>query len=549
MKKNGADKVSKDMNGQAATQTDVIVVGAGVSGLYATHKLRQIGLSVTVFEAGADVGGTWYWNRYPGCRCDVESLEYSYSFSEELQQEWHWNERYATQPQILEYLNHVADRFDLRRDIRFNTRIRSAVFDQPSNTWTITTYDGEQIRAPYCVMAVGNLSTPRTPDIPGLDSFEGKWFHTGMWPHAGVDFTGQRVGVIGTGSSGVQSIPLIAAQAKHLTVFQRTANFILPANNGPIAPEVQRQHKAEYPTRRQAAFSTPFGIAGYPPPTQSATDVSDEDRRTAYEAKWQAGGQISFLYAYTDLLTDEESNKTAADFVRNKIRAVVQDRATAELLCPDNHPIGTKRLILDTNYFETFNRDNVDLVDVRSDPIQGFYQSGLHTASGKRYDLDSVVFATGFDAMTGALREIEIKTSDGLQLSEHWRSGPKTYLGLMVAGFPNLFMVTGPQSPGVKSNMMFSIEQHVNWIANCLVYMRDKGLTHINALPDAQDNWVQHNNEVANATLYPKANSWYMGANIPGKPRIFMPYVGGCERYTKTIDSIADSGYRGFNLA
>lgn len=527
---------------------DVLVVGAGVAGLYAIHKFRQLGLTVRAFEAGSDLGGTWYWNRYPGCRCDVESLEYSYSFSEDLQQEWHWHERYATQTQILEYLNHVADRFNLRSDIAFDTRIESAVFDDGTAIWTLTTKNGESFTAPFCVMATGNLSTPRTPDYPGLDSFQGDWYHTGMWPHEGVDFSGQRVGVIGTGSSGVQSIPHIAAQAKHTTVFQRTANFILPAMNGPIPEQAEAKHKANYSERRRMAAKTPFGIAGYPPPTQTALEHPEPERTTSYEKKWQAGGQIAFLFAYTDLLINEESNETAASFVREKIREVVKDPARADLLCPNDHPIGTKRLILDTNYFEVYNQDNVDLVDVRSAPIQGFTANGLHTAVAD-YEMDAVVFATGFDAMTGALREIDIASSTGVRLTDSWRDGPRTYLGIMVAGLPNLFMVTGPQSPGVKSNMMFSIEQHVNWIGDCLVNLREKGLSRIEASDDAQNSWVIHNNEVANSTLYPKANSWYMGANIPGKPKIFMPYVGGCERYTEEILRIANDGYSGFLLS
>jgi cyclohexanone monooxygenase len=534
-------------NSAAATGYDVLIVGAGVSGLYAIHKLRELGFNAHAFEAGADLGGTWYWNRYPGCRCDVESLEYSFSFSEDLQQEWHWHERYATQPQILAYLNHVADRFDLRRDITFDTRIASAQFDDASTSWTLTTTTGETYSAPFCVMASGNLSTPQKPDFPGLDDFAGHWYHTGQWPHEGVDFTDQRVGIIGTGSSGVQSIPHIAEQAKHLTVFQRTANFILPAKNGPTPPEVEKAHKAEYAQRRAAAFSTPFGIAGYPPPTQSAMQASNEQRQAAYEAKWQGGGQISFLYAYTDLLTDEESNQTAADFVRSKIRGVVQDSDTAELLCPDDHPIGTKRLILDTNYFETYNRDNVSLVNVRAAPIQTFTATGLKTANAE-YDLDAVVFATGFDAMTGALREMTVRGVDGTVLGDKWADGPRTYLGLMVAGFPNMFTVTGPQSPGVKSNMMFSIEQHVNWIGDCLVHLRENKLTRIDASQAAEDNWVLHNNEVANSTLYPQAKSWYTGANIEGKALIFMPYVGGCERYIRTINAVVANDYEGFSV-
>ena len=526
---------------------DAIVVGAGVGGLYAIHRLRKLGLKVRAFEAGGGVGGTWYWNRYPGCRCDVESLEYSYSFSDELQQEWHWPERYGTQPEILRYIDHVADRFDLRRDIEFNTRVKQAVFDSDTNTWTVTTDKGTAVTARFCVMATGNLSTPRTPNYPGLQSFKGKWYHTGLWPHEGVDFTGLRVGVIGTGSSGVQSIPIIAKQAKHLYVFQRTANFSLPARNAPMNRDKESAHKAHYPERRRAAFDTPFGIAGYPAPVKSALDATEEERLYAYEAKWAEGGSISFLYSYTDLLINKESNETASEFVRRKIRATLKDPKTAELLCPNDHPIGTKRLILDTDYYETYNRDNVTLVDIRSRPIEEITSTGLRTADTD-YALDAIVFATGFDAMTGAMKEIDIHTDAGVSIREKWEHGPRTYLGIMIAGFPNLFMITGPQSPGVKSQMILACEQHVDWIADCIQYLRDHAFSRIEVEEDAEDAWVRHNNEVADRTLYPLANSWYVGANIPGKPRVFMPYVGGVAAYKKKCDEIAASGYEGFRM-
>ena len=526
---------------------DAIIVGAGVGGLYAIYRLRKLGLKLCAFEAGGGVGGTWYWNRYPGCRCDVESLEYSYSFSDELQQEWHWPERYGTQPEILRYINHVADRFDLRRDIQFNTRIKEAVFDSRTSTWTVTTDKGDTATARYCIMATGNLSTPRTPNVPGLESFQGKCYHTGLWPHEGVDFTGLRVGVIGTGSSGVQSIPIIAKQAKHLYVFQRTANFSLPARNAPMRPDKESTHKAQYPERRRAAFDTPFGIAGYPPPAKSALEATEEERLRAYEAKWVEGGSISFLYSFTDLLINKESNETASEFVRRKIRATVRDPNTADLLCPNDHPIGTKRLILDTDYYETYNRENVTLVDIRTKPIQEITPTGLRTADAD-YSLDAIVFATGFDAMTGAMKEINIRTDAGLSIRAKWEYGPRTYLGIMIAGFPNLFMITGPQSPGVKSQMILACEQHVDWIANCLRHLHDRGHTRIEAEEDAEDAWVQHNNEVADRTLYPLANSWYVGANIPGKPRVFMPYVGGVTAYKKKCDEVAAGGYEGFRL-
>lgn len=527
---------------------DVIVVGGGIGGLYTIYRMRQLGLRVKAFEAGNGIGGTWHWNRYPGCRCDVESLEYSFSFSPELEQEWRWPERYGTQPEILRYLNHVADRFDLRKDVQLNTRVLTACFDSNANLWTITTEQHDTVSAPYLVMCTGNLSTPRVPDFPGLETFKGQWYHTGLWPQEGVDFTGKRVGVIGTGSSGVQSIPIIAAQASHLYVFQRTANFILPAENRPLDPEVERAHKASYRERRKAAYDTPFGIAGYPPPTKGALEATPEERQAAYAKKWAEGGSISFLYAYTDLLLNEAANETAAEFVRNRIRAIVKDPRTAELLCPTDHPIGTKRLILDTNYFETFNQEHVELVDVRSAPIERIIPTGLRTAAAE-YELDAIVFATGFDAMTGAMKEIDIRTDSGQDIRTKWEDGPRTYLGIMMAGFPNLFMVTGPQSPGVKSQMILAIEQHVDFIAGCLQSMHSNGHNRIEADAMAEAQWVAHNNDVANATLYPKANSWYMGANVPGKPRIFMPYVGGVHHYYRRCNDIAATGYPGFVMS
>jgi cyclohexanone monooxygenase len=534
--------------GPVSRHLDVAIVGGGLAGLYAIHRLRGLGLQVLAYEAGSGVGGTWFWNRYPGARCDVESLEYSYSFDNDLQQEWKWPERYGTQPEILKYINHVADRFDLRRDVQLNTRIVAAHFDGEANAWTLRTERGEEISARWCVMAAGNLSTPRVPDFKGLGAFKGKWYHSGLWPHEGVDFSGLKVGVIGTGSSGVQMIPIIARQAKHLHVFQRTANFSLPARNGPMEAERERRHKAEYPERRRAAADTPFAIGGHPKPTRSALDVPEAERNAAYDAKWQEGGSISYLYAYTDLLVNKQSNDTASEFVRNKIRGIVKDPRTAELLAPKDHPIGTKRLCLDTGYYETYNRDNVTLIDVRSDPIAEITETGLRTAGGENFALDAIVFATGFDAMTGALREIDIRTSGGADLREHWAGGPLTYLGLMVSGFPNMFVVTGPGSPGVKTQMIASIEQHVDWIADCLEHMRNRGLDRIEPTAEAESEWVRHVNAVADSTLYPLANSWYVGANIPGKPRVFMPYVGGYDRYKRHCDAIAAKGYEGFVL-
>ncbi|MDT5016282.1 MAG: cyclohexanone monooxygenase [Mycobacterium sp.] len=531
----------------AADKLDAVVVGAGFAGLYALHKLRTKGLRAQVLEAGNDIGGTWFWNRYPGARCDVESLEYSYSFSEELQQEWNWPERFAAQPDILRYINHVADRLELRQFIRTGTRVVSAAFDRPTDRWTVTTASGEVLQAPFCIMATGNLSLPRVPNFPGLESFKGNWYHSGLWPEEGVDFSGRRVGVVGTGSSGIQMIPVIAEQAKHLFVFQRTANFSVPAVNRPITTEVDRSHKAKYRYWRDEAKRTPFGIAGHPPPRKSALEDASEERERVYEQKWGTGGNISFLYAYNDLLVNRDSNETASEFVRNKIRSIVRDPKVAELLLPKDHPIGTKRLCLDNGYFETFNRENVTLVDVKSDSIVEITPSGLRTRT-REFALDDIAFATGFDAMTGALLDIDISVQGGPRLADKWAHGPRTYLGLMTAGIPNLFMITGPGSPSVKTNMVASIEQHVDWIADCLQYLRSKQIRQIEADESAENSWVAHVNDVADATLYPQANSWYTGANIPGKPRVFMPYVAGLDKYRRICDEVAANDYQGFCL-
>ena len=397
-------------------------------------------------------------------------------------------------------------------------------------------------------MATGNLSIPQTPDFPGLDCFKGDWFHTGLWPHEGVDFSGKRVGIIGTGSSGIQSIPHISQQANHLYVFQRTANFSLPARNGPLDPKIEQRHKSEYPARRKAAFDTPFGISGYPPPDKSALDVSDKERTKIYEQKWQEGGQISFLYSFNDLLLNKASNDTAAEFVRQKIRKTVNDPIVAELLAPKSHPIGTKRLILDTNYYETYNRSNVTLVDVSHQPIEEITCDGIQTGDAQ-YIVDSIVFATGFDAMTGAILDIDIHVEDGFSINEAWKQGPTTYLGLMMAGFPNLFTITGPGSPGVKSQMILSIEQHVDFIADCLQHLRSRDLVQIEATFEAEESWVKHVKDVADSTLYPLANSWYMGVNIPGKPKVFMPYVGGVHTYKQKCDDVVANGYTGFMMS
>ncbi len=531
----------------ASTHIDAAIVGAGFAGLYMLHRLRGLGMSARVIEAADGVGGTWYWNRYPGARCDIESLEYEYGFEDELPREWKWTERYASQPEILRYINHCADRFDLRRDIRFETRVTSAHFNESTNRWEIETDVGERLSAQYCIMATGCLSAPRRPNFEGLDSFEGDWYHTGYWPHEGVDFTGKRVGIIGTGSSAIQSIPIIAAQAAHLTVFQRTANFSVPAHNGPIEPEYARQMTERYTeVRRRAREETTGGVVSGTPNEKSALEASEEERQQEFESRWKKGG-FALGGAFADLAINNEANATAAEFVREKIRVTVKDPATAELLCPKDYPFATKRLCVDTNYFETFNRDNVTLVDVKSAPIVEITPAGLRTRDAE-YAFDCLVFATGFDAMTGALLGIDIRGRAGETLGSKWAGGPRSYLGLQVAGFPNLFTITGPGSPSVLSNMLVSIEQHVDWIADCVAHLRAHNMQSIEPTPEAQDAWVDHVNEVANFTLFPQANSWYIGANIPGKPRVFMPYVGGVGAYALKCKEVVANGYEGFVL-
>jgi cyclohexanone monooxygenase len=521
-------------------------VGAGLAGVYMLHRLRGLGLSVRAYEAGNGVGGTWYWNRYPGARCDVESMDYSYSFSEDLQQEWRWSERYAAQPEILAYVNHVVDRFDLRRDIELDTRITAAVYDETSARWTISTGRGEHVGAQFCIMATGCLSSAQIPEFPGFDAFEGKHYHTGHWPHEGVDFTGQRVAVIGTGSSGIQSIPIVAEQAAHLFVFQRTANFAIPAHNAPLDPDYERRVKANYAEFRRRQRESRLGFV-VERKEESALAVAAEERQREYEKRWARGG-LGFAATYADLLTDKSANDTAADFFRAKIRGLVRDPALAEALTPKDYPIGTKRLCVDTNYYETFNRDNVTLVDIQKTPIEALTSRGVQTRDA-HYAVDSIVFATGFDAMTGALLNIHITGRGGQALRQKWKAGPLTYLGLAVAGFPNLFLITGPGSPSVISNMIVSIEQHVDWIADCIGYLRERDRESIEPTAEAEDAWVAHVNEVGYRTLYPQANSWYMGANIPGKPRVFMPYIGGVGAYRQKCDEVAARGYEGFEIA
>ena len=528
---------------------DVIVVGAGFAGLYAVYKFRRLGFSVRAFEAGDDVGGTWYWNRYPGCRCDIESIHYSYQFDHDLQQEWDWTERYAAQPEILSYIRHVADRFELRRDIRFNTRVTAATFEPaagevPSH-WTVATDDGQTHRARFCVMASGCLSSPNLPDMAGRDTFSGDMYHTGRWPHEGVDFTGRKVAVIGTGSSGIQSIPLIAQQAAHVTVFQRTPNYAVPASNRPLEPRELKDVKSRYKEIRAQAKK---GIPALPvkPAGPSALAVSDEEREETYEYWWQNSG-LAFQGTFADVFFNKDANQTAADFVRRKIHDMVTDKKVADLLTPKN-PLGCKRLCVDTHYYRTYNRPNVTLVDVGQEPIHSIVPEGIRVG-GTVYAVDAIVFATGYDAITGALLEMDLRGRGGLSLRDKWAGGPRVYLGLATSGFPNLFLINGPGSPSVLVNMVTGIEQQVDWIADCLDNMRNCRLDAIEAEEQPEEAWVVHNNEVAGRSIRSSCASWYTGANIPGKPSVFMPYVGGFPAYVEKCEQVVQEGYAGFALS
>jgi cyclohexanone monooxygenase len=468
-----------------------------------------------------------------------------YSFSEPLQQHWQWSERFSSQPEILDYARHVAERFDLRKDIEFDTIVESAHFNEQSSTWTIRTDKGERVTARFCVMATGCISTAQTPAVEGLSDYQGNTYHTGNWPHQGVDFAGQRIAVIGTGSSAIQAIPVLAEQAAHITVFQRTPNYSLPSQNGPMTPEYEKSWKDDYAALRAEQRYTPKGNLRELN-DQAALSVSEQERVRMYNERWAIGG-AGFLGAYNDLLVDKSANDTAAEFVRQQIRLIVQNPLTAELLAPKTYPIGTKRICIDSGYFETYNRDNVELVDISDAPLEKMTSAGL-IANGQSFVFDSVVFATGFDAMTGTLFNIDIQGRDALTLRDKWIAGPRTYLGLMSHAFPNLFLITGPGSPSVLSNMMVSIEQHVEWVTDTISHMREHGLERVEPQLHAEDNWVEHVNEVAHTTLFPHANSWYMGANIPAKPRLFMPYIGGVGAYRKICEKIVADGYLGFHF-
>jgi cation diffusion facilitator CzcD-associated flavoprotein CzcO len=526
-----------------ADVVDIAVVGAGFAGMYMVHKARTLGLSVVAFEAGGDVGGTWYWNRYPGARCDVPSVEYSYQFDDALQQEWEWTERYAGQPEILRYAQHVADRFDLKQHIRFNTKVVGAAFTEGTGRWTVSTDDGDSYDAQFVVMATGNLSSTNVPALPGASSFAGRTFHTGSWPHEPVSFVGRRVGVIGTGSSALQAIPQIAEVASHLTVFQRTATFSAPAHNGPIDHEYVAEVKANYPDfrARNKRTQNAFG-ADNPRAAGRATAATDDERERILNERWELGG-LMFLGAFNDVLRDRDANQLVAEFVHRKIDEIVHDPVVAAKLKP-KQLIGCKRLCADTDYYQTFNRPNVTLVDLGDEPIEELTPSGV-VAGGISHELDDLVYATGFDAMTGSLLRLDIRGSHGITLREAWHDGPVNYLGISVHGFPNLFTIMGPGSPSVLANMITGAEHHVEFIGDLISAMRAAGERVVEASADAQDAWVDHVNAVAAATLYPACNSWYLGANVPGKKRVFMP-LPGFPAYIDRCAEIVANGYAGF---
>jgi cyclohexanone monooxygenase len=527
--------------------TDALIVGAGFSGMYMLHKLRAAGIGAQVVEAGSDVGGTWYWNRYPGARVDIQSLEYSFGFDENLEKEWRWSERYAPQPELLRYAGHVADRFDLKRDIAFNTRVTAAHWHEADQRWQVTTDAGAGYHCRHLILATGCLSIPTDVTFPGIEDFQGPIYRTSRWPHDGVDFSGQRVGIIGTGSSAIQSIPIIAEQAAHLTVFQRTPNYSMPAHNGPIPAEDFDAWAADPRAYRAASRDTVGGFQNEARPDALATESAPAEIRAELERRWAWGG-FRILGAFADTAIDPEANRIVHEFIAEKIREQVADPAVAELLTPKNHPFGTKRPCVDTGYYATFNRPNVELVDLHAAPIVTFNTTGIATTA-RQHDFDAIVLATGFDAMTGAIDRIDIRGVGGERIQDHWAEGPRTYLGLMVAGFPNLFTITGPGSPSVLTNMINAIEQHVEWITDCLSYLGAHQQTRLEASAEAEATWCEHVRAAVTPTLMPQANSWYMGANVPGKPRMFMPYAGGLNTYTEICNQVAAKGYEGFVIS
>jgi len=527
-------------------ELDVIIVGAGFSGLYMLYKMRKMNLKALIIERASDAGGTWFWNRYPGARCDIESIEYSYSFSDELQQEWNWSNRYSDQSEILEYINYVVKKFNLKENIVFNTSVKSATFDENLKNWTLET-DSKSYSSKFCVMATGTLSSIKQPNFDGLENFKGDWYVTGEWPHEKIDFTSKKVAIIGTGSSAVQSIPVIAEEAKNLTVFQRSPNYTIPANNRPLTEKELSNAKSNYDQIREKAKYTRAGIGYNQFEERKLLDLSSEEIKKELSNRWKIGGQEIFTAGFTDVGVNVEANKIVADFVKSKIKEIVKDPNVAELLSPED-AIGCKRLCADTNYFETYNRENVKLIDLNSNPINSITENGILT-NDKEFKFDSIIFATGFDAMTGALQAIDITGKNGKKLKQVWKDGPKSFLGLLINGFPNLFTITGPGSPSVLTNMMIAIEQHVEWISDCINFLSKSNLNEVEADELFQIEWMDHIEEVAKNTLRYTCNSWYVGANVPGKKRVFMPYAGGFGKYREKCDEIAENNYSILNIS
>ena len=521
-------------------ELDVIIVGAGFSGLYMLYKMRKMNLKALIIERASDAGGTWFWNRYPGARCDIESIEYSYSFSDELQQEWNWSNRYSDQSEILDYINYVVKKFNLKENIVFNTSVKSATFDENLKNWIVET-DSKSYSSKFCVMATGTLSSIKQPNFDGLENFKGDWYVTGEWPHEKLDFTSKKVAIIGTGSSAVQSIPVIAEEAKNLTVFQRSPNYTIPANNRPLTEKELSNAKSSYDQIREKAKYTRAGIGYNQFEERKLLDLSSEEIKKELNNRWKIGGQEIFTAGFTDVGVNVEANKIVADFVKSKIKEIVKDPNVAELLSPED-AIGCKRLCADTNYFETYNRENVELIDLNSNPINSITENGILTKN-KEFKFDTIIFATGFDAMTGALQAIDITGKNGKKLKQVWKDGPKSFLGLLINGFPNLFTVTGPGSPSVLTNMMVAIEQHVEWISDCINFLSKSNLNVVEADELFQIEWMDHIEEVAKNTLRYTCNSWYVGANVPGKKRVFMPYAGGFGKYREKCDEIAENNY------
>jgi cyclohexanone monooxygenase len=539
----------RDPGGKAAHgDYDVVVIGAGFSGMYALYKLRGLGLRLQGYETGDGPGGTWYWNRYPGARVDIESMIYSYSFDERLEQEWQWPEHFSPQPDLEVYANYVADRFGIRDQVQFETTVTRLRFDEPTSLWHVGTDRGEEVTTRFVIAATGSLNATNIPNFKGAGTFQGQWYHTSKWPKEGVDFVGRRVGIIGTGSTGIQVIPVVAQEAGHLTVFQRTANFSIPSRNRPLDPEYERGWKQNYRKYREMMKSTASAAVLLGQHTdRSVFDVGDAERDEILEQAWESRSGFKFTGSFRDVRTNEAANEIVAEFVRRKIRQTVKDPEVAELLCPKTHPLGTKRLCLDSGYYETYNRANVTLVDVRANPITEITPAGLRTTAGE-YDLDILIYATGFDAMTGSMTRMNVTGTGGLRLEDKWVNGPSNYLGFLVAGFPNLFMIHGPGSPSVLAQMIMSAEWQVDWLHDRISFMLEQGYERVDTTEQWEENWAREVEAAADATLYKKADSWYLGANIPGKPRVFMVYVGGFDNYTRRCTEVVDNGYQGFSF-